>query len=619
MTVEIPPTQDVMSILEQFLTAGFNLSPEALDYIIEENLSSHQIQGLLEELTFSPNIEAYLTLEGIQRIVEKKENAIPRESEKQDEISDLSNNLDSQKIPEPRESKPIPPEVVFQTMTASDPKTSNSFPKKYQEPTEVPTKPEKLLAQVQPSIDLTADQEHKLDDLKEKELIQELRKKKRKDWEQVKHGRSTSTFTPVAKDYDIQLKVLNDPTGKLFTEGKMHEFTDLMNDRFEKLKKILKIRPDGGNNYEISLINDLENSCEVKFIGMVKEKRQNFKKNYLIEMEDPTGSIMVFVPQKSEELHQLASYLLPDHVVMIEGYLKVDQKAHSRIILANSITFPDSPNTRTINTAQEDIAVCLISDTHFGSRDWLGNVWKKFVEYLNCRMGTEKQRIQAGKIKYLCIAGDIVDGIGVYPNQEKSLSLTNIYDQYEDCARNLQEIPDYIQIVIAPGDHDAVRKALPTPAIPKEYAQGIYDLGVKMVGCPAMLDIHGVKIQMFHGTSLIDMNMSIPGMANEDPVKTMQEFIRARHLAPMYGKKTEIAPVEQDWLVLETLPDILHTGHLHKNGAGTYHGMLLVNSGCFQGQTPFMDNLGIDPDYGKPTIVNLKDQLRSRVIDLVGD
>ena len=45
----------------------------------------------------------------------------------------------------------------------------------------------------------------------------------------------------------------------------------------------------------------------------------------------------------------------------------------------------------------------------------------------------------------------------------------------------------------------------------------------------------------------------------------MREYIRARHLAITYGKKTEMAPLDKDWLVLDTLPDILHTGHLHKN------------------------------------------------------
>ena len=48
-------------------------------------------------------------------------------------------------------------------------------------------------------------------------------------------------------------------------------------------------------------------------------------------------------------------------------------------------------------------------------------------------------------------------------------------------------------------------------------------------------------------------------------------------------------------------------------GVGFYKGILLVNSGCFQGQTSFMDNLGIVPDFGKPTIVNIKGKRLGRV------
>ena len=139
-----------------------------------------------------------------------------------------------------------------------------------------------------------------------------------------------------------------------------------------------------------------------------------------------------------------------------------------------------------------------------------------------------------------------------------------------------------------------------------------------MVGCPAYVSLHGITTLLFHGTSLIDMNMSIPGLKNEDPAQTMTELMRARHLVPSYGKKTELAPTESDWLVIDPIPDIFLTGHLHKNGYGWHNGILMVNSGCFQGQTDYMKSFGINPDIGKPTIVNLKGpQLKPYVVDLV--
>ncbi|MHA1610640.1 MAG: metallophosphoesterase [Promethearchaeota archaeon] len=449
--------------------------------------------------------------------------------------------------------------------------------------------------------------------------LNKIRESKRKSWETLSRASGTSTFKPIAAEYAPEIKILQDPTGKLYTDGKLKEFISVQQDKFAKLSDILNHRPEASGLLDINMINRLENSTEIRFIGMVVEKRQTKSRNYLIIFEDTTGQCTTLVRQKTKEVHQAVDHLLPDHVVIVDGFLSVNPDTHSRIILVNDLIFPDSPTTHKIKCPKEDLAICFISDTHFGSSGWLDKIWHRFVDYLNCRIGNDRQREQAGKIKYLCIAGDLVDGIGVYPNQDKHLTITDIYKQYEASAEYLAAIPDYIKIIISPGDHDAVRKAIPNPAIPKDIAPDLYDQGYLMMGNPTTLSFHGIKTQMFHGTSLIDINMSIPGMSNEDPFGTMKELLRCRDLAPTYGKKTEIAPVEKNWMVMDSLPDILHTGHLHKNGYGKYHGILAINSGCFQAQTDFMDSLGIVPDYGKPTIVNIKDRLKTKVIDLVGE
>ena len=62
---------------------------------------------------------------------------------------------------------------------------------------------------------------------------------------------------------------------------------------------------------------------------------------------------------------------------------------------------------------------------------------------------------------------------------------------------------------------------------------------------------------------------------------TMKELIRVSPFSSVLWKKTELAPCDSDWLTMDIVPDILHTGHLHKNGFGWYNGILMVNSGCF--------------------------------------
>jgi DNA polymerase II small subunit len=651
--------KSITQFLSKFNSSGINITPSALKLLQELPISWNDVAKFIQKISFDPDFNSLVTREWIQKEFGKMgSNSQIKTSETQEikfqlkekgygnpdntcqatqSISQIQNqpedemdadllNIMEDELPEPPDS-PDFPDIMSNDDLPSTPNGETN-----RDSIVSPVTPEIPLNNLKnsppPSDDSSNELQSSINSIdgsnpessSDLDEIERIRAAKRKDWENIIHQSGTSTFHPIASDYDGDIKILKDPTGSLYTEGKIDEFINLINDKFEILKSILKKRPESNDLYEINMINRLESSVEVNFIGMVTEKRQTKNRNIILQFEDQTGTCTVLVRPKPEVLFNYMSHLLPDQVVIVEGYLSVHQEKKSRIIIANNIIFPDSPNKPVVKGTQEDLGICLISDTHFGSKDWLEKVWHRFVKYLNCKMGSDKQVKQAGKIKYLCIAGDIVDGIGIYPNQDKRLSITDIYDQYQACANYFSEIPDYIEIIVSPGDHDAVRKAIPAPALAKDIAAPLYaDPRVTMVGCPALVSLHGITTQIFHGTSLIDLNMSIPGMTNEDPVKTMREFFLARHLAPTFGKKTEIAPLNKDWLVLDPLPDILHTGHLHKNGCGWYHGALLINSGCFQGQTDFMDNLGIEPDFGKPTIVYTKDKLTPQVIDLIGD
>ena len=58
--------------------------------------------------------------------------------------------------------------------------------------------------------------------------------------------------------------------------------------------------------------------------------------------------------------------------------------------------------------------------------------------------------------------------------------------------------------------------------------------------------------------------------------------------------------------VIEDVPDIFHVGHVHKAQLDMYKGILLVNSGSWQKQTPFQASVGMVPNPGLAIIVNLK-------------
>jgi len=210
------------------------------------------------------------------------------------------------------------------------------------------------------------------------------------------------------------------------------------------------------------------------------------------------------------------------------------------------------------------------------------------------------------RIRYLVIAGDIVDGIGVYPGQDRDLEISDVASQYKYASDLLKMVPDNIKIIIIPGNHDVSRQALPRPPIPRKYCEELYEMdNVKMLGDPCFISLHGVKVLISHGKSLDDILSTIPGLSFSRPTEGMKLLLNARHLSPMYSRRTPLAPEFEDRLVIEDIPDIFHSGHIHTVDSEIYRGILLLNSGTWQGQTPYQASRGILPISAIVPIVNL--------------
>ncbi len=121
-----------------------------------------------------------------------------------------------------------------------------------------------------------------------------------------------------------------------------------------------------------------------------------------------------------------------------------------------------------------------------------------------------------------------------------------------------------------------------------------------------MMQLHGVELLLFHGRSLDDVVTSVPGVSFHTPDKVMKLLLQGRHVAPVYGKRTPIAPEKRDFMVVERVPDIFHAGHVHVFKCDTYRGTLIVNSGAWQGQTEYQKMMGLVPTPGIAPIVNLQ-------------
>jgi DNA polymerase II small subunit len=408
-------------------------------------------------------------------------------------------------------------------------------------------------------------------------------------------------FRPYAKEVEANLNIIEDPTSKLSSSGTIEDYLQYFLDRFKRMEKLLRQRIDVRSATSVLDALKAPPNTKLKIIGMITNKRES-KKRILLTIEDLSSTATVLVPQNApQKLLKKASSLLLDQVVCLSV-----RKTRSNLLIAEDIILPDIAR-KPQHKAPIPVYAVLTSDMHVGSTKFQREAFNRFVWWLNGKYGNEKMREMASHVKYVLIAGDIVDGIGIYPNQIKELAVKEVYEQYKLAAKFIEQIPDYIEVVIIPGNHDATRKALPQPAISNKFLKPLQESRkVHSLGNPCLLSLHNVEILLYHGRSLDDVFSTVPGMNREHPEKAMTLLLQGRHLAPVYGGKTPLSPENRDFLVIEHVPDILHSGHIHVLGYNNYRGVLVVNSGGWQGQTDYMRRLGLVPTPGKAPVVNLQ-------------
>ena len=405
---------------------------------------------------------------------------------------------------------------------------------------------------------------------------------------------------PYAKEVEDKVEVLKDPTKFLASAGDLENFNRYFRDRFKRLLKILSQRMDVRGYLTVGDVLNERNGVRVKVVGMVSDKVSRGKRIF-ITLEDFEANITVLIQPDKPDLVEKAQQVFLDQVICVVGF-----KSTNSLIVAEDLVFPDIPYHKP-SRSKEPVSVLLTSDFHVGSKAFEEKLVNRLLAWLKGKIGSERERELAGRVKYLVIAGDLVDGVGLYPQQEKELEIKDIYSQYRAAAKIFEQIPDYVKVVVAPGNHDASRKTLPQPAIQKRFAEPVYQFSnLVMVGNPSQVRLHGVNVLIHHGRSLEDALVTLPNVNHHNVARAMASFLKVRHLAPIYGGKTPIAPEPRDWMVVEQVPDIYHSGHIHVFDYLTYRGVWIINSGCWQRQTSYQKKMGITPIYGVAPLINLQ-------------
>jgi DNA polymerase II small subunit len=378
------------------------------------------------------------------------------------------------------------------------------------------------------------------------------------------------------------------------------DFLKYFRSKYKKLRDLLMNRLNGLGK-DLITIDNLKDGNTYTIIGMVRELEE--RNDYMVGViEDLTGEVRF--KANTKEVKE-ALELVPDDVAAFVGRKK------GKTFFIEKIVYPDIPNNsvRWLKDygVNEDVYALVLSDIHVGSRLFLKEKFRKFIEWLN-----GKNNKYHGKIGYVIINGDLVDGIGVYPEQIEELEIGSGYDQYKTFASFLELIPSEINVFVAPGNHDIVRLAEPQPILPKDVAEPLLELNnVYLVSNPSMILLKDyIKILNYHGYSydyFVNEVDHLRGRLSYEKIhELMKLLLRKRHLVPSY-KAAPIAPEHEDYLVIDEIPNLMASGHIHYSSVGDYKGIKLLSSSCWQDKTPFQEKVGHNPDPGKIPLVNLRD------------
>ncbi|MEK6951980.1 MAG: DNA-directed DNA polymerase II small subunit [Nanoarchaeota archaeon] len=390
-------------------------------------------------------------------------------------------------------------------------------------------------------------------------------------------------------------------------------FVNYFRTRYDAMKKILMNRAELQNVVSINRVINKKDRDTVALIGLVNDKRTTKNGNIILNIEDKTGSINIIVNKTRERLFKLAKDLVLDEILGVVGF------NGEGIVFVTDLFLPDVPRDKEIKKINEDIYLGFISDIHVGGKNFLEKEFLKFIDWLNGKCENKEHIKVSSKIKYLFVLGDLVDGVGVYPDQEKNLAILDVKAQYDRLAYYFSLIRGDIKIIVCPGNHDALRLSVPQPILDKDLASEMHKLkNVILVTNPAWVNVissenfPGFDILMYHGNSFhyyIDNVDSLRlGNARDYPTLVSKFLLQRRHLAPTHGSTLYLPNETEDHLIIDKIPDIFACGEMHRSDIGNYNNIILINSSCWQSKTDYEEKVGTNPDPGKFIVLNLRNR-----------
>jgi DNA polymerase II small subunit len=380
--------------------------------------------------------------------------------------------------------------------------------------------------------------------------------------------------------------VIFDPTGIINPTADTSGYVDMFRSRIEKMSSIIRSRPDF---FQIEKLNAIKTPISgkkvlAKVVGLVVSKKVSG--NYTsLTLEDDSGYLRLMCTD--EAMHKLEE-------VLIDEFVLVEVESLLRGYYARNVYHPDLPE-RAKRTSDKKVYAVFVSDLHVGSPDFDEIAFLKMIDWLNGDFG-ELEIVS--RIGYLILNGDLIENPLARDGRLNEMGVGSYYDML---AGYLSKIKRPVKIFIVPGEVDATRMALPQPAIIRKYAKRLYEMkDVLMLGNPSMISLNGVTVLLYHGQSLDDVFRQLQSTTSSKPCTGIRALLRARHMAPTYGRLTPLAPEREDLLIVDPVPDIVHCGHVGVPDEDIYRGTLLLSTPSW-----IVDMKSATRGQGKAALVDL--------------
>jgi len=415
---------------------------------------------------------------------------------------------------------------------------------------------------------------------------------------------STTNNIEEKENTEKNFKIIDayDVTGKNLSQGSVEDFLSLFVDKYRALYDILKKR-ENLKPITIEEAKKESKNTEVDIIGMVLDKRTTKNGNLLLTVDDPTGRVNIVIMENK-------GFEIDPKEILFDNVLGFKCSVLSKdIFIAKEIMYADLPYENTLTTTNQDSFVVILGDTHIGSKLFREEEFNDFIDWINGINVTKDDQEIISKIKYLIIAGDIVDGIGIYPKQYDELAIIDIFEQYRVFEELILKIPKDIEIFLIPGNHDAVRLSDPQPAIPEKYLPNCYKKkNIHVLGSPSWIELEGLLFLLYHGFTLTGVFGKIKDLKMDKPDLAQKELLIRRDLMPQFGEKQTFIPIEKNFLVIREVPAVFVCGHMHHHAYSKYKHCHIISTSCWQSITAFQQEMGHIPTVSKALLFNIRNQ-----------